>query len=101
MPALSSFLRVASFSGSPPRRAGLRITRTFTPRCWASITAASSAGSSKRNIFTRSDRFAAASASRSGCAPSSGMIINERDIGFPFATPAAGVAPTCTRYSSA
>src|SRR4029453_4217783 len=83
-PACWSFLRVASFSGSPPRRAGLSITRTLTPCFCAAITAASSAGSENRNILMRNDFFADAIASIIGLAESSGMTISERDIRPPI-----------------
>ena len=65
-PARSRLFRVARFSASPLRRAGLSITCVFTPRLCASITALISAGSENTNIFTRSDSCAPAISSRIG-----------------------------------
>jgi hypothetical protein len=82
-PAAASVFRDSSFSVSPLRRAGLSITLTLTPRCFAAITASSSAVSVNRNIRTLSARFAPLMASRMGFAVSSGRTISLCDMGPP------------------
>src|SRR5262245_25143831 len=84
IPARSSFFRVASFSASPPRRAGFSITWTLTPRWCAAMTASSKSGSENRNILIRRDYAAAAIESRIGRAVSSGITISERDMSSSF-----------------
>ena len=82
MPASVSVVRDSSFSVSPLRRAGFSITRTFTPRRFAPITALSSVSSVNRNIRMFSDFFAPLMASRIGLAVSSGRTINVCDMGM-------------------
>src|ERR1700722_386965 len=86
-PAALSIFRDCLFSAFPLRRLGFNMMRTLTPRFLAAMTAFSSAGSEKTNIFTRRDFFALLMASRIGLAESSGRTIKERDMTSPQGKP--------------
>src|ERR1700758_296733 len=79
-PAARSAALVALFSPVPSRRTGFSMTRTFTPRLCAAITALRMAGSEKMNILIRSDSLALAMALRNAFGESSGRTIKCRDI---------------------
>jgi hypothetical protein len=82
MPVCCSCAKTASFGRSPEERCGLSITRTATPRRWASMMACTRRGSLKVNYLTRNDFVAAVISVSTGSTPSSGCTTNVRcDVG--------------------